>query len=80
MSYMTRAMQSRDPRFAWILERLGYERRDVAESDVVKADAQGEELLQSLRDEYREVVGKKAYHGWDAGTLRKKITEASEDE
>lgn len=34
--------------------------------------------LTSLREEYQAVIGKRAYHGWDAETLRQKITEASE--
>ena len=38
--YMTRALQARDPRFAQVLGRLGYDRRDmVAGSDPVQSIA-----------------------------------------
>lgn len=67
--YMDRAMKSRDPRFARILGKMGYERRDmVAEPEV--------DALAVLRDEYQRVLGKRAFHGWDEDTLRAKIAEA----
>lgn len=70
--YMDRALRSRDPRFARILGRLGYRRRDmVAETPAAQTDD-----LSALRDEYLEVVGKRPYHGWDAATLRARIDEA----
>ena len=73
-TYMDRALTSRDPRFAQVLSKLGYERRDMV------ADEQPEEKddMAELRAEYQEAVGKKAYHGWDADTLREKIAEAGE--
>ena len=74
-SYMDRAMRSADPRYARILGRLGYQRTDmVAEAEAAEA----EDELSELRAQYHEVVGKRAYHGWDAVTLREKIAEASE--
>lgn len=74
-SYMDRAMRSADPRFARILGKLGYQRSDMA----AKADAEKEEdELTELRSQYQEAVGKRAYHGWDAETLREKIAEATE--
>jgi hypothetical protein len=63
-SYMTRALKARDPRFARILGRLGYATTAVAEPVDDLAD---------LRAEYADVVGKKAYHAWDAATLLEKI-------
>lgn len=76
-TYMDRALQSRDPRFARILGRLGYERRDMvaAEPD---ADVVSDDDLTALRAEYLDAVGKKPFHGWDADTLRDKIAEAKE--
>ena len=71
-SYMDRALKSRDPRFARILGKLGYERRDMVASDPVADD----DDLAALRAEYQDVVGKKAFHGWDSDTLRDKIAEA----
>lgn len=76
-SYMDRAMRSADPRFARILGRLGYQRSDmVAQAEAEKEDAE----LTALRSEYQEVVGKRAYHGWSADTLREKIAEAVDSE
>lgn len=69
-NYMDRALRSRDPRFARILGRLGYSRRDMV------AEAAPADDLSALREEYFEVVGKRPYHGWDAATLRAKIDEA----
>lgn len=74
-SYMDRAMRSADPRFARILGKLGYQRSDMVAK---AAAAEAEDELTELRAQYQEVVGKRAYHGWDADTLREKIAEASE--
>ena len=71
-TYMDRALKSRDPRFARILGKLGYERRDMVAAEPVADD----DDLAALRAEYQGVVGKKAFHGWDSGTLRDKIAEA----
>lgn len=34
--------------------------------------------LAALRAEYQDVLGKRPFNGWDAGTLRKKIAEAED--
>ena len=70
--YMDRALKAKDPRFARILGKLGYERRDMVAAEPVADD----DDITSLRAEYQDVVGKKAFHGWDADTLRNKIAEA----
>lgn len=70
-SYMTRALQYRDQRFAVILGKLGYEAADL---QAAPAGAQGD--LSELRAEYVRIVGKKPFHGWDAATLQEKITAA----
>ena len=72
-TYMNRALKSRDPRFARILGKLGYERRDMVAAEPVADD----DDLAALRAEYQDVVGKKAYHGWSADELRAKIAEAT---
>ena len=75
-SYMDRAMRSADPRFARILGELGYQRSDMV-AEAADADKEEDELTE-LRSQYQEAVGKRAYHGWDAETLREKIAEATE--
>ena len=74
--YMTRAMKSKDPRFARILSKLGYDRSDMVAQSEPAEPVQDD--LTDLRAEYQEAVGKKAYHGWSADTLREKIAEAKE--
>lgn len=74
-SYMDRAMRSADPRFARILGKLGYQRSDMVAK---AAAAEAEDELAELRAQYQEAVGKRAYHGWYADTLREKIAEATE--
>ena len=71
--YMDRALKAKDPRFARILGKLGYDRRDMVAADEA-GDAPADDLT-ALRAEYQEAVGKKPYHGWDADTLRAKIAE-----
>jgi hypothetical protein len=36
----------------------------------------GGDELKALREQYREVIGKQAFNGWDADTLRQKIADA----
>lgn len=72
-TYMDRALRAADPRFARVLGKLGYHRSDLAAA--VQAHEE-EDALSELRAEYQDVVGKKAYHAWDADTLRAKIAEA----
>ena len=68
-SYFTRALKAKDPRFARIFAKMGYQTTDLV------ADDQGDDLS-DLRKLYQKVVGKKAYHGWDADTLKDKIAAA----
>lgn len=68
-TYMTRALQSRDPRYATILGRLGYAAPDREPAPAKELD------VSALRVEYEEVFGKKPFMGWDAGTLAAKIAE-----
>lgn len=72
-SYMTRALKARDPRFARILGKLGYETKapEVEEPQPEPADE-----IKSLRAQYEKVVGKRPFNGWDAETLRAKIAES----
>lgn len=79
-------------RYADVLRRLGrgtYTTRDMQAQPVVHPDAHAadpnvtEEALDelaALRAEYQEVVGKRAFHGWDADQLREKIAEAAQGE
>lgn len=71
-SYMTRALSHRDPRFARILGRLGYEGRAMV------AEEPKPDELASLREQYQAVVGKRPFMGWDADTMRQKMAEAQE--
>lgn len=75
--YMDRAMRAADPRFARILGKLGYQRSDMTAAKVEEAEA---DELDTLRDEYKEAVGKRAYHGWDADELREKIAAAKAED
>ena len=66
--------QPMQQRYAKILQGLGrgtYLTRDMRATE-------REDELTELRAEYQEVVGKRAYHGWDADTLREKIAEVRE--
>ena len=83
--YMTRAMKARDPRYARVLGRLGYERSDLVAADPIDHDEDGRkggskkqtgDDISALRGEYETKVGKRPFMGWDADTLRAKITEA----
>lgn len=88
MSYMDRAMKARDPRFARVLGKLGYQRSDMVAdakvADPLDHDSDGRkggspkqaEDLTALRAEYKEIFGKNAFNGWDAAKLREKIAEA----
>lgn len=76
-SYMTRALQSRDRRFATVLRKLGHAAPEVAqaEPEAPESHAPVDELA-VLRAEYSEAAGKRPFHGWDADTLREKIAAA----
>lgn len=75
--YMNRALQSSDPRYARILGKLGYERRDMRAVEGVKPSSvpQHDEIT-LLRAEYERVLGKRPFMGWDEAKLREKIAEA----
>ena len=75
--YMDRAMRAADPRFARILGKMGYQRTDMTAAKVEDTEAAE---LDALRDEYKDAVGKRAYHGWDADELRQKIADAKAKE
>lgn len=80
-SYMTRAMKARDPRFATILGKLGYERTDMQAADAqpkrkVSPKPAAASDIKALRAEYQKLVGKRPFNGWDADTLKAKIDEA----
>lgn len=63
--------QSMQRRYADILQKLGrgtYMTRDM------RAEREESELT-ALRSEYQEIVGKRAYHGWDSDELRERIAE-----
>ena len=72
--YMDRALKAKDPRFARILGKIGYDRRDMVAAD--EADGAPADDLTALRAEYQEAVGKKAYHGWSAEEIRSRIAQA----
>ncbi len=77
--YMTRAMKSKDLRFARILSKLGYDRRDMVADQAPAADeTQQDDELTQARGDYQAALDKKPYHGWDVETLRAKIAEAKE--
>jgi len=63
-------------RDANILQKLG--RGTYMTRDMRAQALRDDEELSRLRAEYQEVVGKRAFHGWDAETLRQKIAEAEE--
>lgn len=73
--YMDRALKAKDPRFARILGKIGYERRDMVADDLAPDQ---DEDISVLRAEYQDKAGKKPFHGWDADTLREKIAAAGE--
>jgi len=87
--YMTRAMRARDPRFAQVLGRLGYERSDLVADDEARdpfdhdnnarkggSQKPTDDDLAELRKVYEVKVGKRPFMGWDAATLAAKIAEA----
>lgn len=65
-------------RYADILQKLG--RGTYMTRDMQAQALRDDEELSRLRAEYQEAVGKRAFHGWDAETLRQKIAEARSDD
>ena len=51
---------------------------NAASAPEAAASAEAEELEQARAD-YREIFGRKPYHGWDAATVREKIAERDSD-
>lgn len=92
-TYMTRALRSKDRRYAVALGKLGYAeplKAEASEKDPLDHDGDGrkggsvkpekDEGLVALRAEYKEVVGRRAFANWDAETLRVKIAEARDSD
>ncbi|WP_412063987.1 hypothetical protein [Rhizobium sp. SYY.PMSO] len=92
--YMSRALASKDGRFAVVLGKLGHiapiSSRSTGKPQSIDSvppasclglssnDGQAAAELTSLRAEYQAVVGTRPYHGWNAEALRAKIAEAKE--
>lgn len=74
--YMTRALRSRDPRYARVLRKMGYAEPEVA---VAEPAPSPEDEMRALREAYEEALGKRPFMGWDAETLREKIAAAGEE-
>ena len=74
--YMDRALRARDPRFARVLSKLGYGRRDMQAAPVAVAPPKHDEIT-LLRAEYERVIGKRPFMGWDEYKLREKIAEVT---
>lgn len=78
MTYATRRLKadvqfSARPRDARLLVAIGKAR--YADTAAIATESDEDELT-TLRAAYQEMVGKKAFHGWDAPALRAKIAEA----
>jgi hypothetical protein len=78
--YHTRALKSKDPRFARIFESLGYHRRDMRAEEPTPAPAptsapEAIDNTAGLRAEYELLYGKRPFMGWDAEKLEAKIAE-----
>ncbi|AYD00019.1 hypothetical protein [Neorhizobium sp. NCHU2750] len=87
-TYMTRALRSKDGRYAIALARLGYAeplKNATPTADPLDHDGDGrkggstapepDEALTALRAEYQALAGKRAFSGWDAEALQAKITD-----
>lgn len=90
-NYMTRALKSKDSRYAVILGKLGHVGADESQPRSVRKQKKSPEptpvetsepvdTLAELREEYREVIGKQPYHGWDEADLRRRIDEYKADD
>lgn len=74
-TYMDRAMRSSDRRYAVILGKMGYSTTDMRPQKAVEPQEEDGEI-KALREQYQDVVGKRAFHGWDANELRERIEKA----
>lgn len=77
-SYMDRALKARDPRFARILGKMGYQRSDLVASARSPLDHDndgkpGGDHLAELRRLYQDKFGKRAFNGWDADAIRERL-------
>lgn len=75
-SYMTRALQAHDPRYARVLGKLGYERTDVQAASAGErsgAPAGSQDELTLARADYHAAFGKRPFHAWGVDELRAKI-------
>lgn len=79
-SYLDKAARSRDPRFAQILERIGYGRRDMRADPAtgyLRSDMQASgDTLEELRTAYQALKGRAPAASWDAAKIRRLIGEA----
>lgn len=79
-TYKSGRVQEMELRYADPLSKLGhgtYMTRDMQAAAVRHVAEQDKpDEIESLREEYKSVVGKKAYHGWTADELREKIAGA----
>lgn len=64
-------------RYAKVLSKLG--RGTYMTRDMRAEQRRTDEELTELRAQYQGVVGKRPYHGWDAGELRQRIEEAESE-
>lgn len=91
-SYMTRALQSRDRRYATVLGKLGYVsplNASDARRDPLNHDGDGRKggsrnpaasgELAMLRAEYKRITGRRPFNGWDVAELNAKLVEAVSD-
>ena len=79
-TYKSGRVQEMELRYADPLSKLGhgtYMTRDMKAATLRPvATVNLAEDIESLREEYKSVVGKKPYHGWTADELREKIAGA----
>jgi len=86
-SYMNRALRARDPRFAAILGKLGYDRTDMrtgAEPTAIVSQSKKSSTrsssndseknqLTELRKQYQQKFGKRPAKVWDVDVLAEKL-------
>lgn len=73
MSYMTRALKARDPRFARILSKLGYSAPIVAVVEPALEHDRDEPDIEGLRQEYEDLAGEPADKRWGAARLKSEL-------
>lgn len=80
MGYATRRLKPEDPfqasgRDARLLVAIGKARYATTDAVAVGSKPAPDDI-KSLREAYQAKTGKRAFNGWDADALRKKIAEA----